>query len=202
MLELRFITTVMIYWANNIRTLRRTLAVKFISILVVAQLAMAADQEAESNVNSLGKISPAPTEISSDTMDFDVETRTAIFSGNVRVVDERLSLTSEEMIVQFDENNKLQKIDATGKVVIDYSGNIAKSGKAVYDFKEGRVVLSINPVLMQGDNRVVGAEKIIFSRETEKFTTEGGAPHIIFYETDGQSKFPDLFNQAGEKEGI
>ena len=190
----------MIYWVNNCSVGGRQIFAHLVVALFFVQISVAIDQEAKSRINHLEKISPAPTEISSDTMDFDVETRTAVFSGNVRVVDERLRLTSDKMVVQFDENNKLQKIDATGNVVIDYTGNIAKSGKAVYQLKEGTVVLSIDPVLMQGDNRVVGAEKIIFSRETEKFTTEGGTPHIIFYETDGQSNFPDLFSPAGEKE--
>ena len=165
-------------------------------LFLVVQLSVAGDQKSPSEADvQQTQISPAPTEISSDSMDFDVENHMAIFDGNVRVVDEQLSLNSDKMIVYFDENNKLKRIEAKGNVVIDSDGNIAKSGEAVYDFKEGRVVLSKDPILLQGDNRVIGAEKIIYSRTNDKFETEGGQPRVIFYENQDQNQFRGLFDQ-------
>ena len=191
----------MIYWVNNVKGFKHQPLINFLAGLsFIVQLSAASDQKAGHGADDLPMISSAPTEISSDTMDFDVEKRTAVFLGNVLVVDDKLRLNSDKMIVQFDENNKLKNIEALGNVVIDSDGNIAESGKAVYDLLDGTVVLSIDPILMQGDNRVVGAEKIIFSRKTEKFITEGGSPHIIFYESDTESKFSDLFKKPEKKE--
>ena len=95
----------------------------------------------------------------------------------------------------FDDNNKLKRIEATGNVVIDSNGNIAKSGQAVYDFEEGRVVLSIDPILLQGDNRVVGAKEIIYSRTEDKFETKGGQPRVIFYQSQNENQFQKMFSQ-------
>ena len=152
----------------------------WIPLFLLVQLSVAGDQNSQPEAANSKQISPAPTEISSDSMDFDIENHTAIFDGNVQVIDDQLSLNSDKMIVHFDEDNKLQRIEATGNVVIDSNGNIAKSGQAVYDFGQGRVVLSMDPILLQGDNRVIGAEEIIYSRTEDKFETRGGQPRVIF----------------------
>ena len=190
----------MTYSGNKMKVVSLIFPLNFwIILFFLVQLSVAGDQTSSSEIDKFQEISPAPTEITSESMDFDVENRFAVFDGNVKVIDDRMRLDSDKMVVHFDENNKLQRIEAVGNVVINSDGNIAKGGQAVYDFKEGRVVLSIDPVLMQGDNRVIGAEKIIYSRGKEKFVTEGGTPRVIFYDSKNQNEFQDLFNQPEKK---
>ena len=122
-----------------------------------------------------------PTEITSDTMDYDIETRSAVFAGNVHVQDSRLDLKAARMVVQFDEANELETITAEGKVTISRDGNIAKGEKATYDYKGGSISLSGNPILLQGASKISGAEHIIFNRAEGKFRTQGGQPKIEFY---------------------
>jgi lipopolysaccharide export system protein LptA len=124
---------------------------------------------------------PLPTEITSDTMDYDIETRSAVFAGNVHVKDSRLDLKATKMIVQFDESNELETITCEGKVTISRDGHLAKGEKATYDYKGGSISLSGNPVLLQGASKISGAERIIFNRAEGKFRTEGGQPKIEFY---------------------
>ena len=145
-------------------------------------------------------MSAAPTEINAETMNFDIENRKAIFSGNVKVVDEKLNLQSDEMKIEFDVDNNLEKIEATGNVVINSEGNSATGGMAVYNFKDGVIILSLNPILMQGLNRVIGADRIIYRRKEKKFETEGGSPQIIIFEGNNSSSFLDILKGEDKKE--
>jgi lipopolysaccharide export system protein LptA len=122
-----------------------------------------------------------PTEITSDEMDYDIESRSAVFSGNVHVKDSRLDLKATKMVVQFDEANELETITCAGKVIISRDGHMATGEVATYDYKAGSISLSGNPILLQGASRISGAEHIIFNRSEGKFRTEGGQPKIEFY---------------------
>ncbi len=131
-----------------------------------------------------------PTDITSDTMDFDIQLRQAIFLGNVVVLDHSLRLEADKLTVQFDENNQLQMIEAIGNVIISAERNKAQSGKAIYDFNAGTIILSEQPELMLGVNKIVGAEKIIYDRKAGKFRNEGGQPHIIILDAGGGGATP------------
>ena len=161
---------------------------------------VAEDASNEEKPNLIKNIPSAPTEIDSDKMDFDLENHQAIFSGNVKVVDEKLKLNADMMIVQFDEENKLEQIEAIGNVSIHSADNRAEGGKALYDFKKGEIVLSANPVLVQGSNRVTGAEKIIYLRKEEKFATEGGKAKIVFFNDSDQDDILNLLKLTEEEE--
>ena len=71
----------------------------WIVLFFLVQLSVAGDQKSESEAAGSAQISPAPTEISSDSMDFNIENHTAIFDGNVKVLDNQLRLNSDKMIV-------------------------------------------------------------------------------------------------------
>ena len=154
-----------------------------ILFLFHSTLLLSQDQVGPKKPDDSETFSSAPTEITAETMDFDLENRKANFSGNVKVVDEKLNLKADEMIIQFDENQKLEKIEAKGNVVIVSEGNTASGGVAVYDFKIGKITLSNSPVLKQGPNRVVGAVSIVYDRKLKKFSTEGGQPQILAFES-------------------
>ncbi|MFT5127904.1 MAG: lipopolysaccharide export system protein LptA [Rhodothermales bacterium] len=143
-----------------------------------------------------------PTEITSDSMDYDIETRSAVFAGNVHVKDSRLDLKAAQMVVQFDEGNELETITCQGKVVISRDGHVATGEVATYDYKGGSISLSGSPILLQGASRISGAERIIFNRTEGKFRTEGGQPKIEFYsqKSTGLDIFGGSPADGGKKE--
>ncbi len=144
----------------------------------------------------------APTDITSDSMDFDVENRRAIFTGNVQVVDDALTLNADSLYIHFDENNKLEEIVADGNVVATSGENKAKGGKALYDFRNGHVVLSNNPELIRGKNRIIDADIIIYKRNEGKFETRRGRPRILWFDDrKDASPLSDLapFGNTGDK---
>lgn len=82
-----------------------------------------------------------PTEIFSDSGEFDLKTRVAVYLGNVRVVDPQMKLSCEKLtVVVPEEGGRVDHIVAETNVVIDAADNEgnpvrATSQKAVYTYK-------------------------------------------------------------------
>ena len=139
--------------------------------MVGACVCLAAQEDAPAPV-------PVPkdeTEIEADRVDADFKTGLATFTGSVRVVDSRMALAADKMLVEFTKENKLKKIAATGNVVIAQpeTKRQAMAGRAEYDVVTGKITLTDKPILRDGANEMVGAETIVYFRDSEKVTTEG-----------------------------
>jgi len=60
-----------------------------------------------------------PSEIFSDSLEADLETRTAVYIGNVRVIDPRMNLTADELTVKVPaEGGRPERMVADGNVTI------------------------------------------------------------------------------------
>jgi lipopolysaccharide export system protein LptA len=121
------------------------------------------------------------TEITSDSVTYDMENGNAVFSGNVRVTDSQFDLRAAKMVLWFDENKALKAIACQGDVAVFRDGYVATGDLATYDYQTGFISLSGNPVLRQGTNQVAGSEKIIFNRAQGSFRTQGGQPTVEAY---------------------
>ena len=120
-----------------------------------------------------------PTEIFSDSGEFDLKTRVAVYFGNVRVVDPQMKLQCEMLTVVVPESGgRVDHIVAETNVVIDATDNEghpvrATSQKAVYSY---RVENSVTNELIEltGDPFVDSksakgyAEKIVWDRAQNK----------------------------------
>ena len=84
---------------------------------------------------------------------------TYIFEGNVVVKGEKMDMFCDKVRVLSDQD-AMEKIDAEGRVRIVSKGTIAKSQRAVYYFKEDRVVLTDKPEIVR-DNVAMKGETII-----------------------------------------
>jgi lipopolysaccharide transport protein LptA len=82
----------------------------------------------------------APTKIDSDSADFDLNGRRAIYNGNVRVDSPQMKLTCAQLTVDLPpEGGRINHIVAETNVVIDATDdkgatNHVTSAKAVYDY--------------------------------------------------------------------
>ena len=83
----------------------------------------------------------------------------------------------------------VQKIIATGSVVITQEKKRATCGRAEYTADDGRVVLTENPKVEQPDGTVTG-EKITFWRGQDKMDVESSTRLILFPE-DKKPPAPD-----------
>ena len=91
---------------------------------------------------------PSTTITCRGPLEVDYKNHVALFQNNVRVVDQRGEITSDQMEVFFDKDlETIQRIIATGNVRIQQGENVTQSDRAEYDVTEGKVTLSQQPQL-------------------------------------------------------
>ena len=150
------------------RTLRRAATGLLLLVIICASPGHGADTgkrdggEAES------------TTITADRMDAVRGENRVTFYGSVAVSQKEFSLKSEKVTVFYTAGGgEVSTIVAEGKVHIVQPEREATSEKAVYKRGERLLVLTGNPVVRQGKDRV-GGVKITFHLDEDKSIVEGG----------------------------
>jgi len=106
---------------------------------------------------------PAPTRIDSDSADFDLNGRQAIYEGNVRVDSPQMKLTCVQLTVNLPpEGGRINHIVAETNVVIDATDemgatNHVTSDKAVYDYNVQDAVTN-ETITLTGNPQIVNAQ--------------------------------------------
>jgi len=122
----------------------------------------------------------AQTLITSHSADFDMNTRTAIYRGDVRVDEPQMKLSCEWLKATLPESGgRINHIVCETNVVIDYvdekgETNHITSDKAVYDFNvensvtNETITFTGNPKIENAQS-IVTAEPIVWDRANGKF---------------------------------
>jgi len=122
----------------------------------------------------------AGTQVTSDTFRLNLEKKEGVFSGNVKVTDKTFNLESEELIVYFAADNKLERLVARGSVKIKSGGNrAATSREAEYLVAEKKIRLTGDPVVLQNQNRVTGTVITMYP-ESDRMEVDGRSKVTFF----------------------
>lgn len=133
---------------------------------------------------------PGSTVITSDELHSDQANHQSVFSGKVIAVGTAFRLTCQEMTVYFTNDNKVDRIVATGDVIITQPDRITHCGHAEYFRDEDKFVLTQSPVIYDHKNKIAGPTITIF-RTTQKMEITGGRSQtIIANENMGSSAAP------------
>lgn len=86
---------------------------------------------------------------------------TALFIGNVRVLQGDLELTSDRLYVFYklrpgEDDPDVERLDATGSVVVTSPSETARGDWGVYDIPNRIITLGGNVVVARGDTRLAG----------------------------------------------
>ncbi|MCX5798671.1 MAG: LPS export ABC transporter periplasmic protein LptC [Proteobacteria bacterium] len=106
---------------------------------------------------------------------FESDKFTYILKDNIYILDGKVIMKGEDMnllcdkLYLFSKYSNLERIDAKGKVRLISKGTIAKSEKAVYHFKEDRVVLTEAPRILK-DNVEMEGESIVYTLSNGRFS--------------------------------
>jgi lipopolysaccharide export system protein LptA len=121
-----------------------------------------------------------PVEVTADTLNVDQTDGTAIFKGNVAVVQGDLRLTAEEVRVDYSKDDKrtIETVKATGGVTLVSATDAAKSQEAVYTLASGVVVMTGDVLLTQGSNAMSG-QALTVDLTTGKGHMEGRVKTIL-----------------------
>lgn len=128
--------------------------------ILVAFLLMtgvASAQQASIKFGGIRQDPTAPVEVTSDTLSVDNADGSAIFSGNVLVVQGEMRMTAGEIRVEYAAGGAgIERLHATGGVTLVSPTDAAEAGEAVYTIDTGTVVLQGNVLLTQGASTISG----------------------------------------------
>jgi lipopolysaccharide export system protein LptA len=116
--------------------------------------------------------------ITADTLEADNKEHSFVFRGEVKVVQGETVVTSDALYIRYrpqedsqtaeeaDDRNRIERIEATGNVVILFDGRTAKSAKAVYDGdQETLQLIGEKSTVIDGPNTISGSKITLYRTE-------------------------------------
>lgn len=140
-------------------TPRLTLA----SLALTASLSAALAQGTNLTVSGLQQDTGAPVEVTADSLQVDQAAGSAVFTGNVLIVQGTMRLAAAEVRVAYakaadgtPDTGTIDSMTATGGVTLATATEAAEAAEAVYSPQSGALVMTGDVLLTQGGNSVSG----------------------------------------------
>jgi lipopolysaccharide export system protein LptA len=119
-------------------------------------------QQAKIAFGDLEQDTTLPVEVTADQLAVNNADGSAVFSGNVQVVQGDMTLTAGEVQVKYGSTpGEIDQLLASGGVNVTNLGDAAKSDGAVYTIDSGMIVMSGNVLLTQGPSSMQGQKLTI-----------------------------------------
>jgi lipopolysaccharide export system protein LptA len=122
-----------------------------------------------------GHNSDAPVDFAADRIEVQDRTDRAILSGNVVVRQAQLTLNSARLNIAYTDARaiKVQRIDASGGVVVRSPTETVRGQFAIYDFGQRIITVLGNVTLTRGDSNVNGG-RLVLELDTGRAVMDGG----------------------------
>jgi lipopolysaccharide transport protein LptA len=130
-----------------------------------------------SKTNNAGGASTNGMTITSDRIEYDYKELVIAFDAHVRVVDPRFTMTCDRMLVFLEGTNQIKRIICIGNVDGTQPDRHATCNKAVYEHDTGEIVMTGNPVLTRGADRVVGTKITVYQND-QRMVVDGGRMNL------------------------
>jgi lipopolysaccharide export system protein LptA len=120
--------------------------------------------------------SNAPVDFAAERIEVQDRADRAVFSGNVVVRQAQLQLNAARLTVAFTNGGggtEIQRIDASGGVVLRSPSETARGQFAIYDLRERLITLLGNVTLTRADSEVRGG-RLVLDLETGRAVMDGG----------------------------
>lgn len=121
-----------------------------------------------------------PVHITSEQLEADDQAGVFVFKGDVQAQQGEVFIYAQTMTVSYvkGEKRQIDIVIAEGDVRIVQLNRVATGGKAIFYHQEGRIVLSDQPRVVQGDNTVEG-EKIVVYLNDNRSVVEGSSKRRV-----------------------
>ena len=107
-----------------------------------------------------GTTSGQPVEVTADQLDFNQDAGTAVFTGNVLVVQGGLRLAADVVDVAYgpdaEGETEVQRLEATGGVTLVNGPDAAEAQRAIYTIGDGVLVMTGDVLLTRPDTALTG----------------------------------------------
>ena len=142
--------------------------------IVLAQVALGQSASIALGTSAFDKTQPV--EVSADSLSVNQDDGTAIFDGNVLVVQGEVRLSAGKVTVEYSQEDGkpsgIARLLASGGVTFVTSSDAVEAKDAVYSVEQGTVRLSGDVLLTQGANAIAG-DTLSINLETGSGTMEG-----------------------------
>jgi lipopolysaccharide export system protein LptA len=124
-------------------------------------------------------------------MTADNKGKTAVFSGKVIAKQGDITIFSDKLVVNYAaKKNEVEKVEAIGNVRIVQQNRTGFADQAVYDSRNGQVVLTGMPRVVQGGDSVSGKVITYYVDDDKSEISSGGDPKV---------RVEAVINPAGRK---
>jgi len=119
--------------------------------------------------------SDSPVDFSADHGDLQDKQGRAVLTGNVVVTQAELRLTADRTLMAYTNNGKvtLQRVDATGHVVVTRPGERASGDVGVYDLNRKLITMVGHVVLNRSNGDVLNGGRLVIDLNTGVSTMDG-----------------------------
>lgn len=150
--------------------------IRMLSQAVIFAAAMSASAFAQSTsvtFDGLKADASLPIEVNSNSLEINQADGSAVFSGDAIVTQGQLKLSATTLRAEYSEETKtINKIIATGKVLLVNATDAVEADAAVYDVGNSEVVLTGNVLMTQGA-AAISAQKMVIDLKTGTGRMEG-----------------------------
>lgn len=133
----------------------RTLCALFVSFCLSIAGGAAMAQTTNVAFGTMQQDTSLPVEVTADSLSVNQTDGTAIFTGNVVIVQGEMRLAAPRVLVVYaetseGEESRIERLEATGGVVLVSGPDAAESERADYNVDDGQVLMQGNVLLTQG----------------------------------------------------
>ncbi len=117
----------------------------------------------------------APVDFSADRMELQDKAKRVVLTGNVDITQAELRLTADRTLMAYTDGDKLtlQRIDATGRVVVTRSNERASGDIAVYDLTRKLITMVGHVALRRANGDVLNGGRLVINLDTGISTIDG-----------------------------
>jgi lipopolysaccharide export system protein LptA len=122
----------------------------------------------------------APVDVTSDRIEVQDRADRAVFTGNVHATQADLTLDTQRLTVAYSggsNNLQINRLDATGGVVVHSPSETAKGDFGIYDLDRKLITLIGNVQLVRDQNQVNGA-RLTIDLDSGRAVVDGGPPGV------------------------
>ncbi len=131
--------------------------------------------------------SSQPVEVTSDNLDVDQTAGTAVFTGDVVVIQGDMRLSAPRVLVVYlEDKSGIKRLEATGGNVILVNGpDVAEGARADYDVQTGLMDMQGNVILVQEGGNTITGDKLHVDTKAGTARVDGRVKTILLPSEEG-----------------
>ena len=126
-----------------------------------------------------GHDSNAPVDVSADRIEVQDRADRAVFAGNVKARQGELSLDTARLTLAYTSGNgiKINRLDASGGVVVTSPSETARGNFAVYDL-DRKLITLVGDVRLAREGSTINGSRLVIDLDSGRAVIDGGAPGV------------------------